>query len=376
MSVFVKPDRSHRGGSQMLSREFYTSPDVFREELDRIFERSWLCVGRIEEIASPGQYFLVEHRRESIIVLRDGEGTVRAFYNVCRHRGTRLCERKRGRFRETIQCGYHAWTYALDGSLVGAPHMEELDGFDKGSFPLRRVQVGEWGGFLFINFAEAPKPLAESLQPLQSRFAHYDLANLRAVRRIVYDVRANWKLIFVNFSECLHCPVIHPKLAKLSPYRSGKNDLTQGPILGGFMTIVEEGGSMTMSGHAAGPPVGDLTAEDRRRVYYYSVFPTMLLSPHPDYVMYHMLWPVSPERTRIVCEWLFPVAGDEQLEDDPDDAVRFWDMTNRQDWRICELGQAGIASRGFVPGPYSPRESLLAAWDEEYLRQLGRSDSK
>jgi len=122
---------------------------------------------------------------------------------------------------------------------------------------------------------------------------------------IDYDVHANWKLVFQNFSECLHCPIIHPGLAKLTPYTSGENDLFDGPYLGGYMVITAPGGSLTMSGRACGPAVGDLPAEDQNRVYFYTIFPNLLLSLHPDYVMFHTLWPQAPDQTRITCEWLF-----------------------------------------------------------------------
>ena len=189
-------------------------------------------------------------------------------------------------------------------------------------------------------------------------------------------MQANWKLLFQNYSECYHCSPVHPALVKLSPATSGENDLFEGPFLGGYMVMNENAGSMTMSGHSCGIPVSDeLDADDKHRVYYYSLFPNMLLSLHPDYVMFHTMWPDGPRRTRITCEWLFnpDTLTDEKC--DPDDGVRFWDMTNRQDWHICEQSQLGIASPAYTPGPYSPRESLSVAFDREVLHALGRPDS-
>jgi glycine betaine catabolism A len=131
--------------------------------------------------------------------------------------------------------------------------------------------------------------------------------------------------------------------------------------------------SLTLSGKPAGPPVGELPAEDMNRVYYYSVFPNMLLSLHPDYVMVHRITPLAPGRTHIACEWLFHPEAGEHPGFNPGDAVGFWDKVNRQDWRLCELSQAGISSRAYRPGPYSPRESVSAAWDREYLKAMGRT---
>jgi Rieske 2Fe-2S family protein len=163
---------------------------------------------------------------------------------------------------------------------------------------------------------------------------------------------------------------VHPALSKLTPYDTAENDLCEGPFLGGFMPITK-GHSLTMSGNACSLPVGDIKGDDHHRVFYYSIFPNMLLSLHPDYVMVHQLWPQCPERVTIFCDWLFHPDAFGRPEFHPADAVEFWDMTNRQDWHVCELSQRGIASRAYRPGPYSPRETIPAAWDREYLRALG-----
>lgn len=367
---FVETTRTYRQGARTLPGRYYTAPEVFAEEAERIFRAAWICAGREEEIARPGDYFLVSTAGESVIVVRDEEGAAGALYNVCRHRGTRLCEEPRGHLGRSIRCPYHAWTYALDGRLIGAPDMDGVERFDRADYPLHRAALASWGGFLFVNLASDPQPFAEAFAPLLDRFARFNLAGLRAWRRIEYDVEANWKLVFQNYSECLHCPMIHPRLSKLTPFRTGQNDLVEGPFLGGFMHLAEKGGSMTMSGASCARPVGDLPAEDLERVYYYSILPNLLLSLHPDYVMAHRLWPQAPDRTRIVCEWLFHPDAVAGPGFHPEDAIAFWDVTNREDWHICELAQAGVSSRKYVPGPYAPRESLPAAWDREYLRRL------
>jgi Rieske 2Fe-2S family protein len=359
------------GQVRTLPQAYYTSEAVFREEADRIFARRWVCVGRAEQIADPGDYFLAEVAGESLIVVRDKQEGLRAFFNVCRHRGTRLCEEISGRLNGAIQCPYHGWTYGLDGRLRGAPHMSETEGFDTADFPLHAAALGAWDGFLFANLDPPPPALETALAPIDGKFAAWRLAELRAFRRIEYDVRANWKLFFQNFSECYHCPRIHPELTRLSHYRSGANDLIEGPILGGYMTIDPPGDSLTLSGQAAGPqPVGPLSEDDRRRVYYYSIFPNLFLTLLPDYAMWHMLWPVAPDRTRIVCEWLFASGAVRPPAAGPEDAIAFWDRTNRQDWHVCELAQQGVSSRAYTPGPYAVQESLLAAFDREYLAAL------
>jgi Rieske 2Fe-2S family protein len=162
---------------------------------------------------------------------------------------------------------------------------------------------------------------------------------------------------------------VHPELSKISPYDSAENDLTEGPFLGGFMRIAS-GKSLTMSGNACALPVGNFGDQDFRFVFYYSIFPNMLLSLHPDYVMLHRLKPQSSERTLIFCDWFFNPEAFKRDGFDPADAVEFWDMVNKQDWHVCELSQQGISSRAYEPGPYSARESIPAAWDREYLRHL------
>jgi Rieske 2Fe-2S family protein len=373
MTTFRGTTATYQQGARTLPREYYTSETLPAEERERIFARSWNCIGRASRLAQPGDYFLRDVAGESIIVLRDRSGTLRAFFNVCRHRGTRLCRVECGQLGETIQGPYPAWTYSTDGRLVGAPHMQDVPDFDKADYPLHAVALTEWEGFLLVNVAENPAPFDQAWAPLKTRFVRYGLPGLVVGHRVVYDVRANWKLVFQNYSECLHCPTIHPKLASVLPYQSGANDLAEGPFLGGYMEIKAPNESATMSGRPCGRLVSDeLPAEDRRRAFYYSIMPNLLLSLHPDYVNYYLIHPKAVDRTEVESEWLF---HPETLADNGNnirDAIEFWDLTNRQDWDIVGQSQLGIASRRYTPGPYSPRESIPAAWDREYLRLMGR----
>jgi Phenylpropionate dioxygenase and related ring-hydroxylating dioxygenases, large terminal subunit len=374
---FLKASEIGTDGAMTLPGRFYADPEIFRQEQERIFLRQWLCAGRAERIPAPGDFFVRNIGTESVIIVRDSDGAVRAFHNICRHRGARLCAEEQGRFGTgNIRCPYHAWTYALDGRLLGASSMKGLPGFDVSDYPLHPVAVTLWEGFIFLCLADEPEPFERTHAPLIGKFTPYDLPALRAARRIDYDVRANWKLLFENYSECYHCSPIHPALVKLSPADSGENDLTHGPFLGGFMTVNPGSESLSVSGRACAVPVSDrLPEEDRHRVYYYSVFPNMLLSLHPDYVMVHTFWPQSHERTLIECEWLFHADAAQHPGFNPDDGVQFWDQVNREDWHVCELSQLGVASRAYTPGPYSPRESLSAEFDREYLRALGEDEA-
>jgi len=358
-----------------LPRKFYADPEFYRQELERFYLDRWIAAGRADQIPQAGDYFVRSIADDSVIVTRDSSSEIHAFFNVCRHRGTRICEQPEGHFAERIQCPYHAWTYALDGRLLGAPHMDEAPGFNKTLYPLKPARLGLWEGFIFLNLSDASAergayiPLEKWFEPLNGKFCAWNLAALRSAKRIQYDVRANWKLMFQNYSECYHCLGVHPELSKISPYDSAENDLTEGPFLGGFMRIAN-GKSLTMTGNACALPVGNFGTEAFRFVFYYSIFPNMLLSLHPDYVMVHRLEPQSPDRTLISCDWFFNPEAFTRSDFNPDDAVKFWDMVNRQDWHVCELSQQGISSRAYEPGPYSARESIPAAWDNYYLQQV------
>lgn len=329
-------------------------------------------MGRASRIAASGHFFRREVAGESLLVLRDRQGTVLAHFNVCRHRGTRICEEESGRFGETIQCPYHAWTYATDGRLVAAPHMDQVPGFSKEALGLHQALAGEWEGFLFVNLHPDPSPLAEWLAPMTDRVARFGLDRLVTERSLRYRVQSNWKLIFQNYSECLHCPTIHPELSHRVPYTSGANDLVEGPFLGGYMSIARGCESVTTSGRRAARPIAELAEADQRRGFYYSLMPNLILTIHPDYVISYTLWPVGADETVIESDWLFHPEAARDPGFDPDDAVTLWDVTNRQDWRITEQSMRGIRSRRYEPGPYSPREALPAAWDRAYLAIMGR----
>ncbi|HLY01490.1 MAG TPA: aromatic ring-hydroxylating dioxygenase subunit alpha [Candidatus Cybelea sp.] len=368
METFARPNVYP--GARTLPAVWYTSPDVFAEEQERIFYCEWLCSGREEALARPGDFFTTERAGESLIVTRDADARIRAFYNVCRHRGTRLCSEASGHFAGSIQCPYHAWTYGLDGELKIARNMLEVPGFDAMEYPLKEAAVALWEGFIFINL-KSPFPFERIFAPLLGRFSRWNVANLKTARSITYEVACNWKLVFLNYSECYHCPLVHPQLEKLSPSESGRNDLSEGPFLGGYSEMREPGTSLAMSGRSLRKPLGSVAGDDLHRAYYYTIFPSLLLSLHPDYVMAHYCRPLAANRTEIVCAWLFDPNATAEPDFDPGDVAEFWDLTNRQDWRINELTQLGLNSRAYSPGPYANAEGLLSAFDRHYLPIMG-----
>ena len=372
---FRKTSQRFAAGARTLAQRYFVSPEIFAQERKNIFSHQWLLVGHQSQISQGGDYFTAEIARESLIIVRDKRGAIHGFYNVCRHRGSRVIEERSGQLSRGIQCPYHAWAYGLDGRLLGAPHMDDVPGFNKADYSLQPVNLAVWEGFIFVNLAGSQtqrsgyNSLEEWFAPLAGKFSRWNLPALRSAQRIEYDVQANWKLIFENYSECYHCLGVHPELSKISPSDSAENDLSEGPFLGGFMRIAS-GKSLTKSGNPCALPVGKFGDEDFRFVFYYSIFPNMLLSLHPDYAMVHQLQPQSPERTLILCDWFFNPEAFGRSDFDPDDAVQFWDTVNKQDWHVCELSQLGISSRAYEPGPYSARESIPAAWDHYYLQVM------
>ncbi|MFZ1024130.1 MAG: aromatic ring-hydroxylating dioxygenase subunit alpha [Thermoplasmata archaeon] len=350
-----------------LPGRMFSDPEVYAAEVDRLFRHVWQCVGRADEIQRPGDFRTYEIAGSGVIVLRNVDGDLKAYHNVCRHRGTCLLEEPAGSGLKRIQCPYHAWTYDLNGRLLGAPHMSEVEEFERREYGLIPVALDVWRGFLFLNLSPHPEPLKRSLGDLPRRAQPYPLERLRLAHRVTYDVHANWKLIVQNANECYHCPGVHPQLVCLTPYRSGEEDLRQGPIFGGWMDFVKGVTSLTASGRTTRPTFANLSPEDLARVYYYVLWPANFLSFLPDYVTLDWFIPKGPELTQLV----FDLYVDRDEQDPARDAMEFWDTTNRQDWHICELAHRGSKTLGYTQGRYSGEEEVVHLVDRYYLRRMG-----
>ena len=353
--------------AQLLPPRVFHDPSIFDFEQRNWFARTWLCVAREADIAEPGSYILAGTGDESLIVVRDRTGTLNAFNNVCRHRGSTILDPATDGASGRVvrfQCPYHAWTYDLDGSLQRAPHTERLVDFEGADNGLVPVALDIWAGFVFINLDPDAGALSNHLADLPAAVSDYPIGSLRRARRIEYEVGANWKVIGENYSECYHCPGVHPQLNRLSPYDRGWNLESRGPWAGGWMELVDDADTMSVDGHAHGrPPLAGISDENKRRVYYFVAWPNLMLSLHPDYVMTHQVWPLDAERSRVVCEWLFEPQTMARQDFDPSDAVDFWDLTNRQDWAVCERQQVGTRSRAYRAGRYSLMEDMVHAFD-------------
>jgi len=207
----------------------YTSDAVYVEERERVWFDSWVCIGRDEEFPKPGDFLVREIAGESVIVTRNPQGEARAFYNVCAHRGTKLLDETGelcGHVGKAFKCPYHAWSFDLDGRLIGTPNVHEDEHFDREAYPLHEIAVGSYAGFVFVNLSDAPEPLVPSLQEGTESitvFDRYRIDELRIGVRLRYEVAANWKIVVENYNECLHCPTVHPELVSIVPlYRFGE----------------------------------------------------------------------------------------------------------------------------------------------------------
>jgi phenylpropionate dioxygenase-like ring-hydroxylating dioxygenase large terminal subunit len=358
--------REFRGAS-LLPRRAYHDPSIFEWERENVIRRDWVLVAREEDVPEPTSFRLVDLDGENLIVVRGRDGEIRAFYNVCRHRGTAVEERACGK-AVRFQCPYHAWIYDLEGHLIRAKHTDDLDDFSFDGFGLVPVHVATWQGFIFLNLSEGEViPLEEQIGDLADHFARFDLRALRVAKRIEYDVAANWKFIAENYSECYHCPGVHPQLNKLTPYDLGGDFDPDGAWQGGWMELVDGAETMALDGgHGSRhgrPAMCGITAQDEARVYYYVLWPLTFLSIHPDYLLVHHLRPESAGRTRVICEWLFEASTMAMDDFDPSEPVAFWDQTNREDWHVCELQQSGSRSRSWVAGRYANNEASVQAFD-------------
>jgi glycine betaine catabolism A len=343
------------GSSRMLPRASYLDDAVLAWEREHLFG-GWVCVGRSSDVVANGMHAqsLGEY---GVLLTRDGDGELRAFENACRHRGHELlpCGGST-RDAKAIVCPYHAWTYRFDGSLLGAPGFKEVVDFDKSALGLRPMGVREWHGWVFVDRAGRGPAFKEHIGELEAIVAPYDAETLVTPVAHEYDVAANWKVVVENYQECYHCSNIHPQLCQVSPPDSGENLEKDGNWVGGWMDLRAGVETMSLDGRSGGVAMTRLDEHERRTVMYVAVLPNLLISLHPDYVMTHLLTPLSPDRTRIRCSWAFPpdVALSEGF--DPSYAVDFWDLTNRQDWAACESVQRGMKTPGYQAGLLAPDE--------------------
>ena len=342
------------GESRMLPVGAYRDEEVLAWERQQLFTR-WVALGRVEDLKRPRQMKAYAAGVGGVLVVRDEDGVLRGFENACRHRGHELLPCDGVADSRAIKCPYHGWAYRLNGSLIGAPGFRNAPNFAPGEHTLHAVELREWHGWIFANRGQG-EAFEKHVEGLDAILERYDAADLVTVETHEYVVEANWKVIVENYQECYHCPSIHPELCRVSPPDSGENLPPQGSWIGGGMELREGVATMSLDGRSAGTVMTRLDEVEQRTVMYIAVLPNMLISLHPDYLMTHLLVPISAGRTRIRCSWAFPAVVAARPGFDPAYAVDFWDITNRQDWAACESVQRGMATPGYVPGPLAPAE--------------------
>jgi glycine betaine catabolism A len=357
--VDLEPALRPFGQSRMLPRDAYTSPRVFAFEQERFFAGSWTCVGREGDLEGAGAQRAVRVGGAGVLLVRGTDGRVRAFANTCRHRGHELLGVGEQTTRRTVLCPYHAWTYDLDGALRVAPGFRDHEDFQPAEHGLVELPLESWHGFLFVNGSGDAPPFAEHVGALDELVAPYRPERLVALASHEYDLACNWKVVLENYHECYHCPLIHPELCQVSPPASGDNFELDGAWVGGTMDLKDHAVTMSLDGHSDGVPIPGLDGERLRTVAYLGLFPNLLLSLHPDYLMTHLVEPLGPALSHVVCSWYFPPEATGRPGFDPSYAVDFWDRTNRQDWAACESVQRGMASPHFQPGPLAPAEDAV-----------------
>jgi Rieske 2Fe-2S family protein len=342
----------------MLPRQAYVDDDVFAWEERHFLRGGWMCVGRSEDVAAPGDQRAESVGRAGVFLVRAHDGRVRAFANACRHRGHELLPCGEERNLHIVVCPYHSWSYHLDGTLRGAPGFDVLDDFAATDYGLVELAAAEWHGLLFVDASGHAGAFSEHVLGLENVLAPYEPERLRAAGCHDYTVKANWKILSENYQECYHCAMIHPQLCRVSPPNSGENYPSGGggAWVGGWMALADHADTMSLDGRTAASPLRGLSPEGRRQIIYIVLFPNVFLSLHPDYVMTHLLTPLSPDRTRVRCCWSFAPEDRDRPDFDPSHAVDFWDITNRQDFDACESVQRGLSSTDHPPGPLSPRE--------------------
>ena len=386
-----------------LEQPFYRDPEIFRRDMARIVTRTWLYVAHVSELPGPGDFLLYDIGEESIIVVRGPDGEVRAFFNVCRHRGSRICLESRGTVRRVLTCPYHAWVYDLEGRLVRARGMGE--DFDKSASGLHPCQVRVAHGLIFICLAEAGDPQVADFDgiagSLDAYAALHGLADTRVAHREVYPTSANWKLVVDNFRECYHCAPAHPEYTMVNAYVRAQEQDPAGydaplrawerktaarghpvgsspgddcgdrrqphgywrqPIREGFVTLSEDGRSVA-------PLLGELKHWDGGETAF-SFGPLSYAYLCADHLCMFRFTPLSPEFSEVVLTWHVRADAEEDRDYDLARLKWMWDVTTIEDTRIIIDNQKGVNSMRYRPGPYAPLESYSAAFTRWYLERL------
>ena len=354
----------------------YVDEAVFRAEQERIFEQMWFCAVRAADLDKPGAFRTVQVGRESIIITRNRKHGIRAFYNICRHRGVKLCMEDAGEAARSFQCPYHAWTYDFDGKLIAAPNLTKMPDIDRQEYGLVTIPVREYLGYVWVCLAENPPSFEEDVMgDIQERLGDtqaiegYDIANLSLGRRITYDVKANWKLIIENFMECYHCATIHPELTEVLPEFA--DGLAAQYFVGHGAEFGDDVRGFTIDGSEGLDKLPGVDDDHDLRYYAITVKPTVFVNLVPDHVIIHRMFPLAPDHTVVECDWLYlPSVVDSGK--DVSTSVELFHRVNQQDFDACERCQPAMGSKIYAKGGVLvPSEHHIGAFHDWITDKVG-----
>lgn len=337
-----------------LPGRYYTDPAIFELEQEKIFEELWICAVRAADLDKPGAFRTVQIGRESVIVTRTRTGAIKAYLNVCAHRGARICMEDKGEVKRSFQCPYHAWTYDLDGKLIAAPNLTKMPDIDRVRYGLSPVSVEEWLGYVWVNLSDNPASFDTTVvQDIRDRLGdvesidRYKIEDLGLGRRVSYDVKANWKLIIENFMECYHCATIHPELTEVLPEFA--DGYAAQYYVGHGAEFGESVKGFTLDGSEGHDSIPGIAPEQDRRYYAITVRPQVFVNLVPDHVIIHRMYPLAADRTLVECDWLYlpgVVASGRDLQK----SVELFHRVNLQDFEACERCQPAMSSRKYRDG--------------------------
>lgn len=381
-------DEGYNGLTQTqatLPADSYLTEAAYQRDLESIWYRQWVYVCRSEDLSAPRSYRVQRIGDQEIIVLRDNEGELRAFHNTCRHRGSVLLTEPCGTLRsQSITCPYHAWSYSLQGELKRTPTSFEQSDFNHADNSLFSVAVRNWRGFVFINLDEEHAPTLEATMDCDGQ-AHenWPMEDLRVGHTFRKQMNCNWKIFWENFSECLHCPGVHPELSKLVPlYKRSLMEVKDAPQWQTHSAnadprykagLVEGAQSWTADGKAIDEPFPDLTEQEIARGHVYeSVWPTGFLVGHADYARLVRILPLGPATTEIQAQWLFRSETLANPDFDPAEIAAFAEVVLEQDGMASELNQRGLKSIRFQQGSLMAEEYEVHAFQNWVREQWER----